>query len=440
MTSQQQGRAALQRTGTRGPLLFAAALTIVCLGGAAAWSALASLESAAMASGVLVVDSNRKTIAHLEGGVVAQILVHEHDRVEAGQVLIRLDPTVPQAALDLYSGGLMASEALIARLAAERDGRDGRDDIVFPASLTRQKDPRAEEVLSAERRVFTARREQIEGQTRILQQKSVQLDEQIRGLKAQISAEELQLRLIAEEIGAVQQMVDKGLNPKPKLLALQRQSAEIEGMRGQNIAKIAEAKQQQGEAELRVIDLRAQMLSDSVTKLRDEQTKVNDLHEKIRAAEDTLRRIEITAPASGQVVGLKVFTVGGVVIPRDPLMDIVPRDDLLAVDAQVSVNDIDVVRPGLPVTLKFTALNQRTTPNIEGTVSKVSADRTVDQKTGQPYYMVRIVIGSTDLLPKNVALQPGMPVEAMIRTGSRTFLEYLAKPITDYAARGLHEG
>jgi len=436
MMSWRTERSALSQTGTRGPLLFAATLTVVCLGGAGAWSALAPLESAAMASGVVVVDSSRKTVAHLEGGVVAQILVREHDRVEAGQVLIRLDPTVAKASLDLYRGELMASEAMVARLAAERDWTDS---ISFPASLTGPKDPVAEEVMSAENRVFRAHREQLEGQTRILQQKSVQLDEEIRGLNAQIAAEEQQLKFIAEEIGAVQQMVAKGLEPKPKLLALQRQSAEIEGMRGQNIAKVAEARQQQGEAQLRIIDLRAQMLSDAVSKLRDEQTKVNDLHEKIRAAEDTLRRIDITAPATGQVEGLKVFTVGGVITPRDPLMDIVPRDDLLAVDAKVAVTDIDVVRAGLPVTLKFTALNQRTTPTIEGTVSKVSADRTVDPKTEQPYYMVRIAIGSTDQLPKGVALQPGMSVEAMIRTGSRTLLQYLVKPITDFAGRGLHE-
>jgi HlyD family type I secretion membrane fusion protein len=294
--------------------------------------------------------------------------------------------------------------------------------------------------MNAERHVFEARREQLEGQTKILQQKVAQLDEQIRGLYAQIAAQDTQLRLIAEEVGAVQQMVDKGLNPKPKLLALQRQAADIEGLRGVNLSRVAEARQQQGEAQLRIIDLRAQMLADSVTKRRDEQARVNDLNEKIRAAESTLRRIDITAPVSGQVVGLKVFTVGGVVAPREGIMDIVPRDDVLTVDAQVSVTDIDVVQPGLPVTLKFTALNQRTTPTVEGIVAKVSADRTVDQKTGVSFYTVRIALGGIDQLPKNIALQPGMPVEAMIRTGSRTFLEYLAKPITDFAGRGLREG
>lgn len=437
MTDMRGERRPLSQTGARGPLLFAAAITFGCLGGAGAWSALAPLESAALAPGVLVVDSNRKTVSHLEGGVVAQLMVREHDKVEAGQPLIRLDPTVPQAQLDLYRGELMASEALVARLSAERQGGD---EIVFPQWLGDSADPRARDAITAERHVFQARRDQLVGQTRILQQKSSQLDEQIRGLNAQIGAEDSQLALIGEEIGAVQQMVSRGLEPRPKLLALQRQAADIQGQRGQNVSKVAEARQQQGEAELRIIDLRAQMLSDSVSKLRDEQTKINDLNEKIRTAEDTLRRIDITAPVAGQVVGLKVFTVGGVVSPRDALMDIVPADDALAVDAQVSVNDVDVVHPGLPVMLRFTALNQRTTPTIEGEVSKVSADRTVDPKTGQPYYTVRIAIGSTARFPKNISLQAGMPVEAMIRTGSRTFLEYLAKPITDFAGRSLHEG
>lgn len=427
----------LPATGAKAPLLFAATLTVVCLGGAGAWSALAPLESAAMANGTLVVDSYRKTVAHLEGGVVKELLVREHDQVEAGQVLIRLDPTVAQAQLDLNRGELVASEALVARMAAERD--DARS-IAFPAWLAQSTDPRAQEAVSSERHVFAARREQLDGQTKILQQKIVQLDEQIRGMTAQTAAEDQQLRLINEEIGTTQQLFAKGLEQKPKLLALQRTAADIEGQRGVNIAKIAEAKQQQGEAQLRIIDLKAQMLSDDVTKISQEQTKISDLQQKIRAAEDTLKRIDITAPVAGQVQGLKVFTVGGVIAPRDALMDIVPRDDVLVVDAQVAVTDIDVVHPGLPVSLKFTALNQRTTPNLEGAVSKVSADRTTDPKTNQSYYTVRIAIGSTAELPKGVTLSAGMPVEAMIRTGSRTFFQYMAKPILDFAGRGLHEG
>jgi HlyD family type I secretion membrane fusion protein len=311
---------------------------------------------------------------------------------------------------------------------------------VFSPKLAAQSaDPNVLELIAAERHIFVARREQLDGQTRIMRQRNGQIEEQIRGITAEIKAQDRQLALIGEETGAVAEMVNKGLNPKPKLLALQRQTADLEGMRAHNVAAIAQAQQQIGEGELRIIDLRAQILSEATQKLRDEQAKIFDLAQRIRAAEDTLARTEIRAPASGRVVGLKIFTVGGIISPRDPLMDVVPQDDILVVDAQVAVTDIDVVRAGLPVQLRFSALNQRTTPTLDGVVSKVAADRLVDQRTGQPSYTVRIVVGSTAQLPKSVTLQPGMPVETMIRTGSRSFLEYLAKPISDFAGRALRE-
>jgi HlyD family secretion protein len=435
--NRRRSRPAFEAVGVRGPLLLAGLLTMASFGGAAAWSIFAPLESAVIAPGVLVVDSNRKTVQHLEGGTVAELLVREGDTVAAGQPVIRLDRTVPEATLDLLRDQLNASLALAARLTAERDDRP---EIVFSPKLAAQSaDPNVLELIAAERHIFVARREQLDGQTRIMRQRNGQIEEQIRGITAEIKAQDRQLALIGEETGAVAEMVNKGLNPKPKLLALQRQTADLEGMRAHNVAAIAQAQQQIGEGELRIIDLRAQILSEATQKLRDEQAKIFDLAQRIRAAEDTLARTEIRAPASGRVVGLKIFTVGGIISPRDPLMDVVPQDDILVVDAQVAVTDIDVVRAGLPVQLRFSALNQRTTPTLDGVVSKVAADRLVDQRTGQPSYTVRIVVGSTAQLPKSVTLQPGMPVETMIRTGSRSFLEYLAKPISDFAGRALRE-
>jgi HlyD family type I secretion membrane fusion protein len=428
----------LADVGVKSPLLVAGFVTIVFLGGGLAWGAFAPLESAAMASGVLVVDSSRKTVAHLEGGIVGEINVREGDQVTAGQVLIRLDRTVPQASLDLLRGQLYASLGAQARLAAVRDWTDT---IQFPTALTQhQDDPLVQQVIATEQRTFKSQHDQLDSQTQILLQRNSQLDEQIRGINAQIQAEDRELELMGEEIEGSLFLFKKGLEPKPRLLALQRQQADIEGARGANVAKIAEAEQQIGEGKLRIIDLRAQMLTDAMQKLRDEQTKMYETSDRIRGAEDTLRRTDILAPTSGRVVGLKVFTVGGIIAPHDPLMDIVPDHDVLVVDAQLAVTDVDVVYPGLPVQLRFTALNQRTTPNVEGTVLNVGADRMVDQHTGQPYYNVRINVGSTDELPKDTKLQPGMPVEAMIRTGSRTFLRYLAKPILDFIGRGLHEG
>jgi HlyD family type I secretion membrane fusion protein len=436
--SRRRSRPALAAVGVRGPLLLAGLLTMASFGGAAAWSMLAPLESAVIAPGVLVVDSNRKTVQHLEGGTVAELLVREGDTIAAGQPLMRLDRTVPEATLDLLRGQINASLALAARLAAERDDRR---EIAFPPKLTEQAaDANVLELIAAERHIFAARREQLEGQTRIQRQRNAQAEEQIRGIVAEIKAQDRQLKLIGEETDSVAQMVAKGLDPKPKLLALQRQTADLEGLRAHNVAAIAQAQQQIGEGELRIIDLRAQILSEATQKLRDEQAKIFDLAQRIRAAEDTLARTEIRAPASGRVVGLKIFTVGGIIAPRDPLMDIVPQDDILVVDAQVAVTEIDVVHVGLPVQLRFSALNQRTTPTVDGVVAKVAADRLVDQRTGQPSYTVRIAVGSIERLPKNVALQPGMPVETMIRTGSRSFLEYLAKPISDFVGRALREG
>lgn len=423
--------------GVRGPLLFAIVVTVVGIGGAGVWSALAQIEGAAIAPGVLVVDSSRKTVQHLEGGTVAELLVREGDTVVADQVLIRLDRTVPEATMQLVRGQHQASQAVAARLAAERD--DLRDISFPPALLDAGDEPNVRDLMHAERRVFSARREQIAGQIRILRQRNLQIDEQIRGTRAEIRAQDQQLRLITEETDAVAKLVETGYSPRPRLLQLQRQIAEVEGAKARNVGKLAELGQQIGEGEMRIIDLRAQFLSEAVQKLRDEQTRIFELAERIRAAEDTLRRTEIRAPAPGRVVGLKVFTVGGVITPRDPLMDIVPGEDVLVVDAQLAVIDIDVVRVGLPVQLRFSSLNQRTTPTIEGKVTKISADRLVDQRSGQPFYTVRIAVGSTERLPKEVELQPGMPVEAMILTGARTMLEYFAKPLLDSMQRAFRE-
>jgi HlyD family type I secretion membrane fusion protein len=427
----------LKSTGVGGPVRFAALVGALFFGGAWAWSAWAPIESGVMAPATLVVDTNRKAVQHLEGGTVAELLVREGDRVEAGQIVIRLDRTVPQATLDLLRGQWWASQALAARLAAERDARD---EIVFPPELTDQiDDPRVPELISAERRIFEARRAQIESQTRILRQRNAQAAEEIRGLDQEIKAQDRQLTLIAEEADGVRQLVEKGMERKPRLLALQRTTAEIEGARAQNVARIAQVQQSIGEVDLRILDLRASVLSEAVQKLRDERTRIFDVLERLRAAEDTLARTEIRAPVSGRVVGLKVFTVRGVISPREPLMDIVPSEDILVVEAQVPVSEIDAVRVGLPVQLRFSALNQRTTPTVEGEVANVSPDRLVDPRSGQPYYTARILVGDIGRLPPDTLLKAGMPVEAMIRTGERTILEYLAKPLTDFTHRALRE-
>ncbi len=431
------GRVTARTIGVQRPLLFAMTLAIAFTGGFGAWSTLAPLESAAIAPGIVVVDTNRKSVQHLEGGVVARLLAQEGDKVGAGQLLVLLDQTQARSAVDRLRAQLMASLALQARLKAERDQLAN---ITFPSELTAVSgDPTVADLIQAERRVFETRREQIDGQIRILRQRNAQVDEEIRGLVDEIRAQDVQLRLIREEIADVEALVAKGLERKPRLLALQRQAAAIEGLRAQNVARIARNRQTIGENEMRVLDLKAQYLSESVQKLRDEEARIFEVREKLRAAEDVLQRTEIRAPVAGRVQGLKVFTVGGVVPPRETIMEIVPADEKLIVEARISTGDIDKVQAGLPVQLRFTAFNQRSTPSLDGRVLNVSADRMSEPQSGAVFYLLRITVDQGVSLPEGLSLYPGMPVEVTVRTGSQTLLAYLTRPILDSMHRALRE-
>ena len=437
MSMQAHERADRHDVGVARPLMLASVAAAAFFGGICAWSALAPLESAAMAPGTVVVDTNRKAVQHLEGGVVGRLLVREGDEVRAGQLLVALDQTIVQSTVDRLRGQLHASLALQARLKAERDGADR---IEFPAELTRAAgDPAVAELMRAEQRIFEARREQIEGQTRILRQRTAQVNEETRGLADEIKAQDRQIKLIREEQQDVEALMNKGLERRPRLLALQRVTADIEGRRAQNVARIARGQQLIGENELRVLDLKAQLLAEAVQQLRDEEARILDIREKIHAAEDVLRRTEIRAPVAGRVQGLKVHTVGGVVPPREAIMEIVPAEERLIVEAQMSTGDIDLVHPGLPVELHFTAFSQRSSRPVEGRVLQVSPDRITDSRTGASFYLLRIVVEDRAGLPEGQDLYPGMPVEAMVRTGSQTLLAYLARPITDSMKRALRE-
>jgi HlyD family type I secretion membrane fusion protein len=429
--------AASRAVGVLGPLLFALFVAALFFGGLGAWSALAPLESATIAPGTIVVENNRKAVQHLEGGVVGQLLVREGDEVQSDQLLVLLDQTLARATVEQLRGQLYASLALQARLKAERDRLPK---VTFPAELTGHADDgQIGELMLAELRIFDARREQVDSQARILRQRNAQVAEEIRGISDEIKAEDRQLRLIREETEDVQSLVAKGLERKPRVLSLQRQSAEIEGRRAQNVARIARGHQAVGENELRILDLEAQLLSEAVQKLRDEEARTAELREKIRAADNILQRTEIRAPVAGRIQGLKVFTVGGVITPRETIMEIVPADVRLIVEAPVATGDIDTVNAGQAVQLRFTAFNLRNLPSIEGRVLQVSADRMSDQRTGIPYYMARIGIDA-DALSSETSLTPGMPVEVMIRSGSHTMLEYLTKPILDSMRRAMREG
>ena len=401
------------------------------------WAALAPLKSAAIAQGVVAVETNRKTIKHLEGGIVAVIEVQDGDVVKAGQTLIRLDDTQARVTLQRLKGRTVAALALEARLIAERDGKDR---IEFPSSLIANGAEAANaETLTGQLKIFTTRKAALAAQESILNQQTAQLTEEIVGLKGQIAAENTQVKLIRSEIKDVQALVDKGLAKRPRLLALQRQQAEIEGAKSRNTASVARAKQQITETRFRVSELKTQILNRVAEELRTTQTELFDLEERIRSAEDVMLRTNIRAPLDGTIVGLQIHTPGGVIGPGEPLMDLVPSGAAMIIESQVDPNDIDVVHAGLPAQVRLTAFNQRNLSPIEGTVLTVSADRLTDERTGVPYFLARVVL--VEDLSQNlaVALYPGMQAEVMIVTGERTVLDYIFRPLARSLGRAFRE-
>ena len=423
------GLADLERPDLGREAVASVAIVGVFLAGLIGWAAVAPLESAAIAPGVVSIDGYRKTVQHLEGGIVGEILVREGDRVAAGQVLIRLDDTTPRASLELLHGRWLVASALAARLEAERDGRDG---VRYSEALTgRRDDPKTRQVLEGQDSIFQARRAALRSQVAILEQRGAEYREEIAGISGQIRSETEQLALVEEELADVRMLYDKGFARKPKLLQLQRRVAEIEGSRNLHQAQIARARQSIGAARLRASDLETTRLNQVVEELRKVQAELYDLNERLRAAEDVLARTEIRAPLDGTVVDLRVHSAGGVIASGAPLLDIVPQEERLVVEARIDPKDIDVVRDGLDAQVRFTAFNQRHRAPAAARLTSISADLLTDQASGQSYYLARVELVGADAAAaaELAALHPGMQAEVMIVTGARTALDYLLEPL-----------
>jgi HlyD family secretion protein len=423
----------------RVPLSIGMVIVVVFLGGLAVWAALAPLDQAAIAPGLVQVENAHKTIAHLEGGIIKQIYVKDGDAVSEGQLLIRLDDTKARTTFRAVEGQIWDGYAGQARLIAERDGRDH---IEFPDRLLARAaaEPEVAKVIAGQQKIFDTRRQLMQSKIDLINQKVRETSEEIAGLQAQLAATDQKLRLITEELDDLATLVGKGLARKPQLLQLRREEANIEGTRGDLVARIARAQQSIVEAQLSIVTEQSVMANEVAQQLRETQQKLHELEQQRQATEDTLSRIEVRAPESGLVTALKVHTPGGVIAAGEALLDIVPVADRLVVDAKVRPEDIDMVHVGLAAAVRLLPYKQRRTPPVDGMVSVVSADRLVDKESSQAYYLAKIEIAkeSLDAVPE-VKLLPGMAAEVMIRTGRTTVALYALAPLLDSFHRAFKE-
>ena len=412
---------------------------LLVVGGlAGGWMTLVPLSGAVVVPGNLVVQSNVKTIQHPTGGVVAQIPVHNGMRVNAGDLLLRLDATQAQASLQVVSKQLDEVRAKSARLVAERDGLPRP--AIPPEMSGRLDDNNVKTLLASEASLFRARVTARESQKELLKSKVSQLGEEIVGLDAQVASKAKQLELITGELTGVQELFDKRLVPIARLTALQRESARIEGERGQLISTIAETKTKVDEAKLQMVRLDQDVRTEVVKDLGEAQGKEAELSERSIAARDILERIEMRAPTSGVIHQLNAHTIGGVIRAGDAVMEVVPDSDDLQIEARLQPNDIDQVRKGQQAFVRFSAFNQRVTPQLIGQVSYVSPDTTRDQQTSMSYFTVRIMLPEEERRRlAGLQLSSGMPAEVFMQTGSRTMLSYLFKPILDQFQRAFVE-
>lgn len=413
-------------------------VVLVFVFGFLGWAAFAPLDSAMMAPGTIVVESYRKTIQHLEGGIVLDILVTEGQAVRPGQALIRLDTTQAQATLDMLQGQADAFAAQEARLLAQKSNAPN---VTFPADLlARGSDPKVSDAIRAELAAFVNSRETTSKQIDILNSRMEANNRSIDGLRAQLTGLDKQIALIAKEREMIKILVDRGIEALPRQLALDRAAADLGGQRGQVVQKMAEVQVSNGETQLQIVNLKNTTLSDVIKELRDVQNKRFDLIDRLKAARDVLFRQVITTPVEGRVVNLAVHTRGAVIRPGEAIMEVVPQKDQLEVEARVRPEDVDNVHIGMTARITLAGNQARRLPSITGTVTTVSADRLVDQQSGTAYFNARVAVDrrALDEYPE-VRLMPGMPVEVAIETGERTMLDYFFAPIEATFRRGMRE-
>ena len=419
-------------------VLGALTIGLLAAGGLGGWATMTELSGAVVASGSLVVDTNVKKVQHPTGGVVGELRVRDGVHVNAGDVVIRLDETITRANLAIVIKGIDELTARQVRLEAERDDES---ELHFPNELTSRMDnPDVSRVVNGERKLFDLRRSARAGQKAQLKERIGQLKEEILGLTEQAEAKKGEIEWIIKELEGVRQLWSKNLIPIMRLTQLEREAVRLKGERGQLIASTAQAKCKITETELQIIQIDQDLRSEVAKELREIEGKMAELVERKVTAEDQLMRTEIRAPQSGVVHQLSVHTVGGVIVASEPAMLIVPESDDLTVEVKLPPQNIDQLVVGQPAVLRFSAFNQRTTPEINGSVVRISGDIILDQKSGATYYLVHIATPMEEIARlERLKLVPGMPVEAFIQTEARTVLSYLIKPLHDQILKAFRE-
>ncbi len=403
-------------------------ILLLFFGGFGTWAATAPLHGAVVAPGVVKVEGNRKSVQHLDGGIVRELHVKEGDKVEAGEVLIVLDDTQARAEFQVLSQQYAVLRATEERLKAELN-RAPR--LVMTPALAREADnPDLPAIWSAQVDQFESRRAALEGARQVIREKIAQLEHQIEGLQATLAAYEQQIASVRMEMAEIKPLVEKQLITRPRYLQLERSGTQLEGQAADTRATIARARQAIAEQRQQMAQLDNDRMEEITRELRDTQAKLLEVIPKLANAKAVLGRMEIRAPYSGRVVALTVFSVGGVIGRGETIMDIVPAEDSLVVEAQVAVEDISDVRPRMRAEIHLTAYKQRVTPMVAGEVVRISADRLTDQKTGQPYYVALLRMNQQQLAElRQVHLYPGMPAQVMIPTEERTAFDYLVGPL-----------
>ena len=413
---------------------------IILLGGTAtAWSLAVKLDSAVVTQGTVVVESNVKKVQHPTGGVIGAVNVREGQRVTEGDIVVRLDETATRSALGIVLNELTATRARVARLTAERLGATR---ITFPPDIITRAltDLDAKGVIEGEMQLFASRITTRNGQKAQLTERIGQLRQEIKGLADQQKSLEIQLQVARDELNGLRGLKAKGLTTIPRITALDREIARNDGALGDTVARMSSSRGKIAETELQILQLDKDQASEVAKDLREAETKVGELQERRITAEDQLRRIDIRAPITGVVHQLAVHTIGGVINQTEPLMLIVPESDRLIVEVRIQPQDIDQVHIGQPARVRFTAFNQRTTPELMGTLFRVGGDLTKEQQTGQSYFTGAIAIDEGELRKLNgLKLVPGMPADAFVKTGERTMASYLVKPLSDQMQRSMRE-